>query len=67
MLVPVMHLCAPGSRAAYSYSSDYCSCHTHGDNLVKSGGYTDIAIIDTQDSIRKSHEIGESPPAHHKA
>ena len=67
-------LCAPGSRAAYS--SDYgtatrtvlySSCHTHGDNLVKSGGCTDIAILDTQDSNRKSIEIGESPPTHLKA
>ena len=63
MLVPVMRSWVPGS----AYSRDYRSCHTHGDNLVKSSGCTDIAKLDTQDSNRKRYEIGESPPTHLKA
>ena len=38
----------------------YCSIFKYG----PSGG---IVIFDTQDSNRKSHEIGESPPTHLKA
>ena len=34
---------------------------------VKSGGCTDNAKRTTQDSLRKEHEIGQSPPAHPKA
>ena len=34
---------------------------------VKSGGCTDNAERTTQDSLRKNHEIGQSPPAHPKA
>ena len=34
---------------------------------VKSGGCTDNAKRTTQDSLRKKHEIGQSPPAHPKA
>ena len=34
---------------------------------VKSGGCTDNAKKTTQDSLRKNHEIGQSPPAHPKA
>ena len=34
---------------------------------VKSGGCTDNAKRTTQDSLRKKHEVGQSPPAHPKA
>ena len=70
MLEPVMLILRLGPVAGsvrVRVATTVCSCHTHGDNLVKSGGCTDIAIFDTQDSNRKNHEIGESPPTHPKA
>ena len=58
MLEPVImiHSWVPSSVLCSTVATTR-SCDTNGDNLVKSGGCTDIAIFDTQDSNRKSHEI----------
>ena len=72
MLVPVKWplpyaLLGPGQRTStVQYSSDYIlyctgSCHTHGDNLVKSGGCTVLAILNTQDSDRKNRGLAPNP------
>ena len=69
MLEPVMMHSWAGSRYSRSEYRIATSCHhTNGDNLVKSGGCTDIAIFNTQDSKRKSHgESGSGPQSHLKA
>ena len=55
IVCPLPRLSNGPSRPFLGTSSDFFSCHTNGDNLVKSGGCTrtDIAILQGYRSNRK--------------
>ena len=61
LVTPLVYIYFTEKRTNPTHTLQYGTHITHRENLVKSGGCTDNAGDNTQDTTRKCNEFGESP------